>query len=263
MNLDDLSNEKRHLVDVHLQQIMVITGVKIVTVQLSNSDAEECASLDRILYERHGYKTFDPERFRPVAIMAADREPSDAAKAIEDVTIGNPNASRVFDAVAEAFGRLTDGDHVQLDIHIDNDRVSIEHWMPPRSADVPLGALKEGLYKDFTDATREAFAIAQPGEKISPTTASDIPPMFAQSAQRALAFKIGQKVFVTYGDQQVGPARITAYGVYEKTATMFLAEWVLPDGTPKTVWCDATMLMAAQGEAGAPRDTVATDHQRV
>ena len=138
MNIEDLPFDKAQAVQSLLSAILSITQVSSVSVILSKNKVEEHDELRALLVDRHGKDIYNPKTHRPVAIMAADREPGDAAKAIDDVTIGNPNASRVFDAVAEAFGRLTDGDHVQLDIHIDNDRVSIEHWSPPVRKETPM-----------------------------------------------------------------------------------------------------------------------------
>jgi len=237
MKLTDLSVTKREGVYAHLEAINLLAGVTTVAIVLSSGADEERNEIRDMLRDRHGEDVYDPRTHRLVAIMAADREPGDAAQAVEDVMIGNADAARVFDAIGEAFGVRSDGGHVNLDIHIDNDRVSIESWAPPRRAEVPLDALR-GL----TDATREMMECTQPGEKITPTTATDIP------ARQALQFAIGQKVFVVYGDQQAGPARITAYSVYEKTGTQYLAEWITPEGTPKSVWSTADAFRPAQVE---------------
>ena len=239
MKLGDLKTTELNAIGRHAQGIMALAGASaVLTLTADNPDQmrDEC---QRHMFETYGLDYYNPKTHRPVAIMASDREPSDAAKAIDDATAGNPNASRVLDAVAEAFGRLTDGDHVQLDIHIDNDRVSIEHWSPPARKETPLEPWDGSPVK--------------PGEKISPTTATDIP------AQQALEFAVGQKVFVVYGDQQAGPARITAYSVYEKTGTQYLAEWITPEGTPKSIWSTADAFRPAQVE----HSSFATDHQRV
>jgi len=241
MKLTDLSDRKRAGVHAHLEAINLLVGVTTVAIILSNGTDEERNEIRDMLRNRHGEEVYDPRTHRLVAIMAADREPSDGAKAIDDVTIGNPNASRVFDAVAEAFGRLTDGDHVQLDIRIDNDRVSIEHWSPPVRKETPMEPWDGSPVK--------------PGEKISPTTATDIIP-------RPLAkFALEDQVMIKYGDELAGPAKIMGITHYLDAETQYLASYITKSGDPQSIWSAEGGLRAIsdfRGADGPP--SVATDY---
>lgn len=229
MKLSELTDANKFAFDQHMIGALAISGANQILFLIADSKDEMRDELHRELFEVYGEDFYNPKTHRVVAIMAADREPGDAAKAVEDVVMGNADAARVFDAVGEAFAIRADGNHVSLDIHIDNDRVSIESWAPPRNAEVPLDAFK-GLAQGLTDATREAFAIAQPGEKISATTATDITP------RPLAAFALEDQVMIKYGDELAGPAKIMGITHYLDAETQYLASYITKSGDPQSIW---------------------------
>ena len=232
MKFEDLDPPKHAAVQVHLQAVRELCAARFMTVIASEDEREFASELRHILAARFGEETFDPKRFRVVAIMAEDRKPGDAAQAVEDVVGGNADAARVFDAIGEAFGIRSDGGHVNLDVHIDNDRVSIESWAPPVREETPLQPWNGSPVK--------------PGETIA-ATAVDIDP------RPLAAFSLGQSVFLKYGDQLAGPAKITGITHYEGAETQFLASYITKSGDPQSIWSAERGLLAATAVAEGPK----------
>lgn len=216
MEKQEYDSSKQAAIVVHMEAIMLLSGKKQVSILTANTDAEMLSELRRILFLRFEEDTYAPKTHRVVAIMAADREPGDAAKAVEDVVMGNADAARVFDAVGEAFGIRADGAHVNLDIHIDNDRVSIESWAPPRKQETVLGTLK-------------TFEPAMRGQCVS-AVATDI------EARPIAKYAIDQQVYERVG---VGYRRVVVTGIfhYRNSATSYQVEDIEPTGEHRQrVW---------------------------
>lgn len=216
MKLSELTDAKKFALDQHIIGALAISGANQILFLIADSKDEMRDELHRELFEVYGEDFYNPKTHRVVAIMAADREPGDAAKAVEDVVMGNADAARVFDAVGEAFGIRADGNHVNVDIHIDNDRVSIESWAPPARNETPLEPWDGSPVK--------------PGEKISATTATDITP------RPLAAFALEDQVMIKYGDELAGPAKITGITHYLDAETQYLASYITKSGDPQSIW---------------------------
>jgi hypothetical protein len=216
MKYRELDRPSQEAINRHAMGIMAITGEERVMILVAANDSEMVSEMTRTLRGDFGRQVYDPQTHRAVAIMAADREPGDAAKAVEDVMTIDPRAGGVFDAVGAAFATLAAGEHADLTISINRDRVTMDQYSPPRPGETVLGTLK-------------SFDPAMPGQTIS-AVATGI------ETRPIAKYAIDQQVYERVG---VGYRRVVVTGIfhYRNSATSYQVEDLDPHGEHRQrVW---------------------------